>query len=129
MTTTYETIHINPSSIVPPHQVNDWAKHDAIREALTENGWTGRPLLVIEAQDTFIGVTGSHRTEAAKDAEMDEVPCVVIDCEALNAEGYDSNYISSVDDDTKYFLLRDVFGADADCTRLMAEEIASNEAA
>jgi hypothetical protein len=56
---------VNPAKIIPLHPVRD---QDVFRELvsdMTENGWCGRPLLVIACAAGFQAWTGSHRIIAS----------------------------------------------------------------
>ena len=34
--------HLYPSDVLPPHEVRDRAKYDALVESLTRDGWQGK---------------------------------------------------------------------------------------
>ncbi len=73
---TGETEFIDPEEIVPPHPAfRDlrWLVADMV-----ENGWQGRPLLVIDTGDEYVAWSGSHRISAAIEAGLEAVPCYVI---------------------------------------------------
>ena len=55
-----------------------------------ENGWTGRPLLVIDRGNGYLAWTGSHRIEAARRADLQAVPCYVVDESKLIKHGVDA---------------------------------------
>lgn len=79
-------VEIEARKIVPPHEVRDRAKLDAISASMTADGWAGRPLLVMEEGDHYVALTGSHRHAAAVEADLDAIPCVLADAEAFYAE-------------------------------------------
>lgn len=56
---------------------------------MEENGWNGRPLLVIRSGDENYAWTGSHRIAAARAASLQEVPCYVLD-ESILPDGIDA---------------------------------------
>lgn len=68
---------MDASTITPPHEVRDTAKLAALVASMETNGWQGRPLLAAEIPCGLLGLTGSHRTVAARTAEID-VPVVVV---------------------------------------------------
>ena len=61
---TTELIH--PDDIEPLHTIEDVALYELLVESMWREGWTGRPLLVAECGGKLRGLTGSHRTAAAK---------------------------------------------------------------
>ncbi|RKH93582.1 ParB/RepB/Spo0J family partition protein [Corallococcus sp. AB038B] len=73
-------VMVRIDSIIPPHEVRDDGKLAALRESMEENGWQGRPLLGVphpSAVGAFLALTGSHRTAAAQEAGLEEVPLYV----------------------------------------------------
>jgi hypothetical protein len=75
-----QTIDIRLDDIIPPHEVRDDEKLEAIRASMEDDGWKGRPLLVVPhpaADRTFLALTGSHRLAAAALAGREDVPCYV----------------------------------------------------
>ena len=67
---------IDPWEIEPLHGPRlDY--HDLTDDMLA-NGWQGRPLLVIERDEDYLAWTGSHRIAAARDAELETIPCYVL---------------------------------------------------
>ena len=91
MTTTTTTF--DPCMIYPPHEARDMTLLANLTAAMRDNGWSGRPLLAWRASsDSEVrGLTGSHRTAAARDAGLDDVPVLLIECddEDLAADLYD----------------------------------------
>jgi len=61
------------------HNITDQTKYEAIAEDMAANGWTGRPLLVIDCGDDYSALTGSHRLEAARKAGIEEIPIAIVD--------------------------------------------------
>jgi len=55
---------------------------------MKENGWQGRPLLVIEHKSDYLAWTGSHRQAAAKEAGLSLVPCYAIHERELLKRGF-----------------------------------------
>ncbi|RKI18652.1 hypothetical protein D7Y15_08110 [Corallococcus sp. AB030] len=73
-------IDIPLTDIVPPHEVRDKAKLEAIRASMEAHDWKGRPLVVVpypSADRTFLALTGSHRLAAADAAGLEVAPCYV----------------------------------------------------
>lgn len=83
-------IEIEIGQILPLHEVNDFSKFAQITESMKSEGWTGRPLLVIETQGMFQAVTGSHRFASASAAKLEEIPCVLIDNAKMDEFDYSS---------------------------------------
>lgn len=69
---------INPVEIRPLNDITDRGKHDYIAKDFAENGWNGRPIVVIDMGNEYAAVTGSHRIFAAQKAGID-TQAVVID--------------------------------------------------
>lgn len=61
------------------HEVIDKDKFQQLVEDMKENGWNGRPLVVIDCCGEYSALTGSHRLAAAREAELYEIPCAVVD--------------------------------------------------
>jgi ParB-like chromosome segregation protein Spo0J len=72
----YKTIPVE--KIEPWHEVTDYDRLEWILEDMKENGWCGRPLVVIEIDGEYQALTGSHRYEAAKEVGLSEIPCAVV---------------------------------------------------
>ena len=80
---------ISPERIKPLHQVRNKRLLAELSADMEENGWQGRPLLVIERESKeprYVAWTGSHRIAAAIEAGLDEVPCYVLDENLLPEE-------------------------------------------
>jgi ParB-like chromosome segregation protein Spo0J len=70
---------IDPEEINPLHEERYQTKLDELVDDMKENGWNGRPLLVIKrVSGGYQGWTGSHRIAAAREAELPVVPCYVV---------------------------------------------------
>src|SRR5688572_30545940 len=69
---------LDPFEIVPLHEPRNAAAVEAMAQDMGENGWTGRPLLVVQSASGFQAWTGSHRIAAAREADLSTVPCYVI---------------------------------------------------
>ena len=122
---TTEPTMISTSSIFPPHSVQDSEKFETLKAALETTGWEGRPLLVVEYGDVFQALTGSHRWAAADAAGIEEVPCVVVDMDALTEAGYDADDLrNATDDDAVYVILSET--DDEDATEAILAEIQAN---
>lgn len=69
---------LSAGDIEPKNNVRNKEFFDALRTDMETHGWKGRPLLVLDKGDgSYIGLTGSHRTLAARDLGI-EVPAMVI---------------------------------------------------
>lgn len=101
---------VDPHRIQQLHGENDPRKVADLAASMTDNGWTGAPIVVIPGQDHGWGagdpqaITGSHRIAAARQVEID-VP--TIDLNDLLAEhgltlaSLDEEY--GVDDDAAHY--------------------------
>jgi hypothetical protein len=74
---------------------------------MKDNGWRGRPLLVIERKSDYLAWTGSHRLAAAKLAGLDSVPCYVLSETELTSRGFDAE-LGHVEDRERLEILRKV---------------------
>lgn len=82
---------MDATNITPPHAVKDEEKLVALVNAMRSGGWQGRPLLVAETPWGVLGLTGSHRTAAARIAEID-APVLSLSAaawELVEAQGLD----------------------------------------
>lgn len=69
---------IDTREISPINDVTDRAKYEYLVKQFEDEGYVGRPVVVVEnGNDGYIALTGSHRILAASEANID-VPCVVI---------------------------------------------------
>ena len=110
--------------INPPHEVRDCKKFDALVTSMEQDGWQGRPLLVIRKDGEYKAITGSHRYAAACDAGLEEVPCVIIDRARWN-ELHGKSTLPLQDQETCRPYLVDL--EDAQVLALFDEEILRNE--
>ena len=69
--------------IRPFHEVRDAEKLAALVADMTERGWHGRPLVVIDCGDYYQAITGSHRWAAANEVGLDEIPIAICECDNL----------------------------------------------
>jgi hypothetical protein len=84
-------ISIDPGEIQPLHEVVR-VRQGALKELvddMKENGWHGRPLLVIDRESGYLAWTGNHRIAAAKKAGLAAVPCYVLGEGELISRGFD----------------------------------------
>lgn len=69
---------LDPSRIEPVNPITDEDKMNALAWDFHENGYDGRPILVVDNGDgSYQALTGSHRIEAAKEANI-EIPSKVV---------------------------------------------------
>src|SRR5215472_6241730 len=85
-------VHLNPRHVRALHSPRSPYKFVELANQMEENGWTGRPLLVIQRADlSYQAWTGSLRIAAARAAGLETIPCYVID-ETQLPEGIDAQY-------------------------------------
>lgn len=96
--------------IEPLHDAIDKKKVDALAIDMTKNGWTGGPVLTVDALEYEIALTGTHRIAAAKQAEI-SIPTYPIDQDVV----YNEN-----DREQVYDLMRELLDACDDEDRLAA---------
>ena len=82
--------HLNPCDVKPLHEARQQRLLNELMADMLENGWQGRPLLVIERGADYLAWTGSHRIAAARQAGLSTVPCYVLDQRKLSRLGFDS---------------------------------------
>lgn len=85
----YERLDIDPYDVKPPHAPREKDKLAEITDSMKEVGWNGRPLVVVDMEDYYQAVTGSHRLAAAKKAGLETVPVVAIKPRISDSRGYD----------------------------------------
>ncbi len=115
--------HISPFEIEPLHEVRNQSAVAEIVQEMSENGWRGRPLLVIRSTGRFVAWTGSHRIAAARDAGLATVPCYVLDESRLAAYDVDARW-GHVDDTDRLRIIQKV--GDPEALHLMWQEGRSN---
>jgi uncharacterized ParB-like nuclease family protein len=97
----YKTITLD--KIEPWHEVTDYEKLEWIVEDMKENGWCGRPLVVLEIDGEYQALTGSHRYEAAKEVGLSEIPCAVVECGNMFSQ-YSLSEIMRDEINTRYII-------------------------
>jgi len=108
--------------ITPLHEVQDNDKLGALVADMATNGWTGRPVLVVDEFDdgTYMGITGSHRIAATQrlaiDPEIYEVHTDGLDLVAL---------FEARDDEDRLAVLKE--GNDQEAIQLMEQEVEANK--
>lgn len=110
------------ASITPRHEVRDVAHRDAIAASMSEDGWIGRPLVVVDSGDGYLALTGSHRLAAARLAGLDEVPVLVAvlpDGAEVRGEDIRVRGCRLTDQEELLEMLRE---SDPDAAAVMAEE-------
>ena len=106
---------MNTNKIIALHEVKDQALLAELVESMNNEGWTGRPVLVIPCGDMAYAMTGSHRLAAAKITETD-VPVHELDEEMI--EGFCSQYDVTIDD---------ILNSDAMIEYILSSDAAANE--
>ena len=112
-------IEIDPRAIKPLHEPRQPHLLDELAADMRENGWQGRPLLVISRRDGYHAWTGSHRIVAAIKAELEAVPCYALDEAALLPFGVDATW-GHVEDRERFEILRKI--GDETAIHLMWQE-------
>jgi len=70
-------ILVSPKDIMPFHEEVDHSYTRKLASNMAKNGWTGRPLVVMDLPDgTLKGLTGSHRVRAAVEAKLKLIPII-----------------------------------------------------
>lgn len=110
-----ETEMISPTLIQPPHGVAPSPKLGNLIESMVLNGWTGRPLLLVNG-DAW---TGSHRLAAAVAAGLEAVPCFAVEVPAAVFDEFGP----VTDDDDRVALLEYALGSSAEAAQLMRSEV------
>jgi hypothetical protein len=78
--------------ITPLHAPRSDRHLQELANDMKENGWRGRPVLVIERAADYLAWTGSHRIAAAEIAGLTSIPCYVVPESKLIAHGYDAEW-------------------------------------
>lgn len=116
-------------TVMVPHFPEDADKIIRIREDMMTNGWQGRPVIMADAGDHHIALTGSHRIAAAMGLE--DVIAAVWLPEDLTSDDWDL-IEGGIDDDDLLAALEEIAeGRDdmAEIVAVMRAEVASNEEA
>lgn len=113
--------NIAPEEIIAPHEVRDSAKVAHISESMDTNGWTGRPLLVLDNGNGKYALTGTHRLAAAV-LSLYDVPVVYVDEELLETSGYTLSDL--YDDEISLAIFQEI--GDEKSAELMLAEINAN---
>lgn len=75
----FQIDNLDPNNIRPTHEARESRFLGELEQSMQEDGWTGRPLLVIEKEDgEMVAWTGSHRIKAARNTGLGSIPCYVI---------------------------------------------------
>ena len=83
--------NINPHDIEPLHGPNVPRLLRGLVKSMKKDGWEGRPLLVIECPDgSFVAWTGSHRVAAAREVDLDSIPCYIIPESMIESDSIDA---------------------------------------
>ena len=82
---------IAPEEITPLHEVRSDRLLASLSKDMEENGWQGRPLLVIEREADYLAWTGSHRIAAARRVGLATIPCYVLSEDALMGLGVEAD--------------------------------------
>jgi hypothetical protein len=131
------------SAITPVHEVRMFDWKDKLIQEMRENGWVGRPLLVLrEGKGDFGALTGSHRfgalaemykrKEWPKNLPYGKVPVVILEkSDFKNREGnngWGMIHDAVSDEDRAYviaqFLKNDESHPNSPAIQIMAEELA-----
>ena len=85
----YKGEDINPDDIQPFNDITDNAKYEQLSDEFSKNGYNGQPIVVLDnANEGYLGLTGSHRIMAARKAGID-IPSIVLDNNEHTAKLYD----------------------------------------
>jgi ParB-like chromosome segregation protein Spo0J len=79
-------------NLTPLHEPREIEHVRNLADDMKENGWIGRPLLVIERESDFLAWTGSHRIAAAKLAGLKTIPCYVVQESELTSRGFQAEH-------------------------------------
>lgn len=111
--------NIDLDLIKPLHEVRSQRLLSDLTKDMKDNGWQGRPLLVIAREHDFLAWTGSHRIAAAIEAGLESIPCHVIEERRLTKLGFDADF-GHVDDGDRLAILRKMRDEEA-CQIMWAE--------
>lgn len=96
---------IDPRSLIPLHDVRSKVSLQRLVDDMAENGWMGRPLLVVESPKGFFAWTGSHRIAAAVEVGLESIPCYVVEERRLARFDADARW-GHVDDSDRLKIVR-----------------------
>ena len=103
-------------NIIPLHEVRDEEKLNNLIESMKENGWTGRPIVVLDIGD-IQALTGSHRYAAAKIAGIEEIPCAIVN----HGDMFDYYNLSDLNDPDNIRRILEEY--DEEAAELFSEEV------
>lgn len=117
----------NLGVVMLPHEPRDADKTDAISAEMEINGWKGRPVIIAEAGDYHIAITGTHRLAAAARTGI-EVSAVFLP-DDLTEEEWELIHDATDDDDLLAALYRIADGRSdmEEVIETMIAEIDSND--
>jgi hypothetical protein len=109
-------------SILARHDVRDPEKVTALATSMRENGWQGRPALVVSKDGVQVAWTATHRLEAARQAGLaaKDVPMVHVDGAALERAGYDLDELTNAGKKERIAALR--ASGQEEAARLLEDE-------
>ena len=99
--------YVELESVTPLHKPRSDRHLQNLTAEMKENGWKGRPLLVIERDSDYLAWTGSHRIAAARLASLTSIPCYILPESKLTAVGFDAEW-GHVEDRERLEILRKV---------------------
>jgi len=78
---------INPENIELWNDAENLELLESLTQSMSENGWLGDPIVVIDFEDNYYkALTGSHRTQAAINAGLEEIPAVIITTDMITED-------------------------------------------
>lgn len=118
----------SPDFPEPRHEVKNTETVERLAASMRENGWVGRPALIVREGDTRVAWTSTHRLAAAKAAGLkpSDVPMVEVDGAALRAAGYDLDDLTAKGKNKRIEALRAIGNEEA-AKLLEAEKAGSPE--
>jgi hypothetical protein len=117
---------ISPRDIRPAHEVRDADKLAALAAAMDAAGWDGRAILAYDYCGAICAVTGSHRIAAARAADLEEIPVLVMSDEMVTIDGEEmssSDVLRATTDLTTLVDVLAMIGADDDALALAVAEV------
>lgn len=110
---------VSEGTIEECHCVRDEEKFNSIVESMEENGWIGRPLVVVDLGGEYKALTGSHRLAAARKAGIGKIPVACVEFGTM-FEDYGYTAYDLKDPDETYRLIEEY---DAEAAELFYEDI------